>query len=125
LDLDWYQGQHEALDAFVEALRTNNGWLEYRLRAVQDALLDQRALTAEGTTAVDRVKTVLLEKDEALATTNDELQKAHAALAEAQTAVAEKETALATAQTQLQQDRSTLEGARSGQAQAEQKAKGQ
>jgi DNA repair exonuclease SbcCD ATPase subunit len=89
---------------------------------VHDALLDQRALTAEGTTAVDRVKTALLEKDEALATANRELQKACAALADAQTAMPEKETALATAQTQLQQDRATLEGAWSWQAQAEQKA---
>jgi hypothetical protein len=37
--------------------------------------------------------------------------------------MAEKETALAMAQTQLQQDRTTLEGARSWQAQPEQKAK--
>jgi hypothetical protein len=44
----------------------------------------------EGTTAVDRVKTALLEKDEALVTTNNELQKVCAALAEVQTAVAEK-----------------------------------
>jgi hypothetical protein len=64
--------------------------LEYRLRTVQDALLDQCALTVEGTTAVDRVKTALLEKDEALVTTNNELQKVCAALAEVQTAVAEK-----------------------------------
>jgi hypothetical protein len=33
-DLDWYQGQYEALDAFVEALRTDNDWLEYRLKAM-------------------------------------------------------------------------------------------
>jgi hypothetical protein len=39
-DLDWYRGQYEALEALVEALQTDNGWLEYRLRAVQDALLD-------------------------------------------------------------------------------------
>jgi chromosome segregation ATPase len=109
-DLDWYRGQYEALNAFVEALRTDNGWLEYRLRVVQDALLEQHALTAEGTTAIDQVKTTLLEKDEALATASGELQKAHAALDEAQTAMAEKETALAMMQTQLQQDRTTLEG---------------
>jgi chromosome segregation ATPase len=121
-DLDWYRGQYEALDAFVEALQTDNGWLEHRLRAVQDALLDQRALTAEDTTAVDRVKTSLLEKDEAHATANGELQKVRAALAEAQIAMAEKKTALTTAQTQLQQDRTTLEGTRSWQAQAEKKA---
>jgi hypothetical protein len=63
---------------------------------VQDALLDQHALTAEGTTAVDRVKILLLEKEGLLAMANGELQKAHAALAEAQTAVVEKETALVT-----------------------------
>jgi hypothetical protein len=81
-DLDWYRGQYEALDAFMEALRTDNGWLEYRLRAMQDALLDQRALTTESTTTVDQVKTALLEKDKALAMVNGDLQKARAALAE-------------------------------------------
>jgi hypothetical protein len=64
---------------------------------MQDALLDQRALTTEGTTTVDRVKTALLERDEALAMTNGNLQKARAALAEVQTAMAEKETAFSTA----------------------------
>jgi hypothetical protein len=54
LDLDWYQGQYEALEAFVETLQTDNGWLEYRLRVVQDALLDQRALTAERQSAPPR-----------------------------------------------------------------------
>jgi hypothetical protein len=85
--------------------------------------MDQRTQTTEGTSAVDRVKAVLLERDEALAAANDDLQKACATLAEVQTAVAEKETALTMAQTQLQQDRATLEGARSLQAQVEQKAK--
>jgi chromosome segregation ATPase len=122
LDLDWYRGQYEALDTFVKALQTNNDWLEYRLRVVQDALLDQRALTTKAATAVDQVKIALLVKDEVLATTNDNLQKARAALTEAQTTMTEKETALATMQTQLQQDRTTLKGAWSWQAQAEQKA---
>jgi hypothetical protein len=39
-ELNWYRGQYDALDALVEALRIDNGWLEYRLRAVWDALLD-------------------------------------------------------------------------------------
>jgi hypothetical protein len=90
----------------VEVLRTDNGWLEYRLRAVRDELLDQGVQTAEGGSAVDMVKVALLERDEAL-------KKAREALAAAQTAVAEKETALASMQAQLQQDRATLEGARS------------
>jgi hypothetical protein len=97
----------------VDALQTDNGSLEYRLRALEDALLDQRTLTIEGTTTVDKVKAVLLEKEEVLATANGELQKACAALVEAQAALEQKETALVAAQTQLQQDRTTLEGARS------------
>jgi hypothetical protein len=59
---------------------------------------------------VSRVKAVLLERDEAMATANDNLQKAHAALAEVQTTMAEMESALTTTQTKLQQDRATLEG---------------
>jgi hypothetical protein len=31
---DWYRDQYDALDALVEALRTDSGWLEYRLRTV-------------------------------------------------------------------------------------------
>jgi hypothetical protein len=42
-ELNWYRGQYDTLDTLIEALRTDNGWLEYRLQAVQDALLDQHA----------------------------------------------------------------------------------
>jgi hypothetical protein len=62
-----------------------------------DALLDQRTLTADGTTTVDKVKAVLLEKEEVLVTANVELQKVRATLAEAQTMMAQKETALVAA----------------------------
>jgi hypothetical protein len=54
-------------------------------------------LTTKGATAVDRVKSVLLERDEALAIVNGDPQKVHATLAEVQATMAEKETALATA----------------------------
>jgi chromosome segregation ATPase len=84
--------------------------LEYKLMAAEDALIDQHTLATENTTAVDKVKATLQEKEGALATANGELQKARDALAEAQTAVVQRETALAEAQTQLQQDRTTLKG---------------
>jgi hypothetical protein len=100
----------------MEALRTDNGWLEYWLRAVQDKLLNQGAQTVQDASAVDMVTLALLEWDEAL-------QKVREALAAAQTMTAEKEMTLASAQAQLQQDRATLEGARSWQSQAEEKAK--
>jgi hypothetical protein len=36
-NLDWYQAQYEALDAMVEALREDNGWLEYNILGIEDA----------------------------------------------------------------------------------------
>jgi hypothetical protein len=36
----WYRDQYDALDALVEALQTDNGWLEYRLQVVRDELLE-------------------------------------------------------------------------------------
>jgi hypothetical protein len=62
------------------------------------------------------VKAALLERDEAL-------RRARAAPTEAQTTATEREMTLTAAQAQLQQDHTTLEGARSWQAQAEEKAK--
>jgi hypothetical protein len=63
---DWYQDRYDSLDALVEALRTDNGWLEYRLQAVRDELLDQGAQMVEGASAVDMVRVALVARDEAL-----------------------------------------------------------
>jgi hypothetical protein len=100
---DWYRDQYNSL---VETLQTDNGWLEYRLQAMRDKLLDQGAQTAEGSSAVDLVKAALLERDEAL-------RKEHEYLAAMWTVAAEWEKELASTRAQLQQDRATLEGARS------------
>jgi hypothetical protein len=51
----------------------------------------------DGTTTVDKVKAMLLEKEEVLVTANVELQKVRATLAKAQTMMAQKETALVAA----------------------------
>jgi chromosome segregation ATPase len=93
----------------VEALRTDNGWLEYRLQVVQDTLLDQGAQVAEDASAIEKVTSALLERDEAL-------QKAREDLAVVRAVAAEWETELASARAQLQQYCATLEGARSGRA---------
>jgi hypothetical protein len=65
-ELDWYRGQYNSLDALVEAMWTDNGWLEYRLQAVKDELLDQGVHTLEGGSVVDMVRAMLLERDKAL-----------------------------------------------------------
>jgi hypothetical protein len=108
---DWYWEQYNSL---VEALWTDNEWLEYRLQIVRDELLNQGAQAAADASAVDKVTSVLLEQDEAL-------WKAREDLAAMRAVAAEWETELASARAQLQQDRATLEGARSWQNQAEEK----
>jgi hypothetical protein len=82
---DWYQDQYNALDALVEALQTHNGWMEYRVEAMCDELLELDARAAEDASAVAKVRTALLERDEAL-------RKAHEELDGARTLAAEWET---------------------------------
>jgi hypothetical protein len=87
---DWYWDQYDSLDALMEALRTDNGWLEYRLQIVRDELLNQGAQAAEDTSAVDKVTSALLEQDEAL-------QKAREDLAALQAVATEWEMEVASA----------------------------
>jgi hypothetical protein len=93
-DRDWYRDQYDALDALVEALRTDNGWLEYLLQIVRDELLDQGAQAVEVASAVEKVRAALLERDEAL-------RKAREDLAVVRAVAAEFETELASARAQL------------------------
>jgi chromosome segregation ATPase len=113
---DRYRDQYDSLDTLVEALRTDNGWLEYQLQIVLDELLNQGAQAASDASAVDRATSALLKRDEAL-------QKAHEDLTAMRAIAAEWKTELASTRAQLQQDRATLEGARSWKSQAEEKAK--
>jgi chromosome segregation ATPase len=108
--------QRDALDTLVETLRTSDGWLAYRAEALRDQLLELEAQTAEGASAVEKVRTVLMDRDEAL-------QRAREDLAIVRTLAAEWETEVASVRAQLQQDRVTLEEACAWQRQAEEKAK--
>jgi hypothetical protein len=92
---DWYRDQYDSLDALVEALRTDNGWLEYRLQTVRYELLDQGAWTAEGAFAVEMVRAALLARDEALENVREDL-------AVMQVAAAKRETTLTSVHAQLQ-----------------------
>jgi hypothetical protein len=115
-ELDWYRGQYNALDTLVEALRTPDRWLVYRAEALRDQPPEQDAQAAEDVSAVERVKTVLVDRGEAL-------HKAREDLAGARTVAAAWEAEVASARAQLQQDHATLEGARAWQSQAEEKAR--
>jgi hypothetical protein len=59
-ELSWYQEQYNALDALVEALRTADGWLVYRAETLRDQLLELDARAVEDVSAVEKVKTVLV-----------------------------------------------------------------
>jgi hypothetical protein len=116
VDLHWYRGQYKALDALVEALRSLDRWLAYRAEALLDLPPEQDAQAAGGASAVERVRTALVERDDALC-------RAHKDLVGVHSIAAAWEAEVATARAQLQQDRAALEGVRSWQSQAEKKAK--
>jgi hypothetical protein len=73
---------------------------------MQDELLEKDAQAAEDASAVAKVRTALLERDEVL-------RKAREDMAAVRVAAAEFERELAPAQAQLQQNHTTLEGAQS------------
>jgi chromosome segregation ATPase len=115
-ECNWYRDQYDALDTLVKALQTDNRWLEHRVEAMRDKLLEQDAQAAEDASAVTKVRTALLERDEVL-------RKAHEDVAAVRVTAVGFERELASARAQLQRDRATLEGARSWQSHAEEKAK--
>jgi chromosome segregation ATPase len=115
-ELSWYRGQYNALDTLVEALRTLDRWLMYRGEALRDQPSELDAQAAEDVSAVEMVKTALVDRDEAL-------HKAREDLAGARTLAAEWEAQVVSVRAQLQQDRAALEEARAWQSQAEERAK--
>jgi chromosome segregation ATPase len=107
-ELSRYQEQYNTLVALIEALRTPNGWLVYRAEALRDQLPELDAQATEDISAVKRVKTTLMDRDEAL-------HKAWEDLSGARTLAAEWEGEVASVRAQLKQDRATLEGVRAWQ----------
>jgi chromosome segregation ATPase len=101
-DLHWYRGQYEALDALIEALGSPDRWLAYRVEALLDLPPEQGAQAAGGASAVERVRTALVERDDAL-------RRAHEDLEGARSLTSSWEAEVATARTQLQQGRAALE----------------
>jgi hypothetical protein len=87
-ELRRFQEQRDALDALVEAFRTSDVWLAYWAEALRDHLLELEGQSREGASAVERVRTALIDRDEAP-------QKAREDLAGARTVAAEREAEVA------------------------------
>jgi hypothetical protein len=71
--LSWYRGQYNALNALIEALSTPDQWLVYRVEALRDKPPKLDAQAAEDVSAVERVKTALVDRDEALHKAREDL----------------------------------------------------
>jgi DNA repair exonuclease SbcCD ATPase subunit len=115
-ELRHLEEQCDALDALVEVLRTDDGWLVYRAAAVRDQILELEGWPTEEASAIEKVRAALIDRDEALQRAREDLAGAHAM-------AVEWEAEEVSARAKRQRDRTTLEGARSWQSQVEERAK--
>jgi chromosome segregation ATPase len=68
--------QRDTFDALTEALRTRDGWLAYRAEALRDQLLELEGQSTARPSAIDRVRTTLIDRDEALQQARGDLERA-------------------------------------------------
>jgi hypothetical protein len=76
------QEQRDALDALDEALRTRDGWLAYRAEVLRDHLLELEGQSPEGASAIEMVRTALIDRDEALQQAREDLVRARTVAAD-------------------------------------------
>jgi chromosome segregation ATPase len=101
-ELRQLQEQRDALDALVETLRTRDGWLAYRAGALRDQLLEPEGQPTPRASAVERVRTALIDRDEALQQVRQDLERARSV-------AADWEAEVVSVRAQRQRDRTELE----------------
>jgi chromosome segregation ATPase len=70
--------QRDALDALAEDLRTQDGWLLYWAEALRDQLLELEGQPTARPSAIERIRTALIDRDEALQQARGDAERAHA-----------------------------------------------
>jgi chromosome segregation ATPase len=115
-ELRQLQEQRDALDALAEALRTRDGWLSYRAEALRDQLLELEGQPTVRTSAVERVRSALINRDEALQRVREDLERARSV-------AADWEREVVSVWAERRWDRAELEEARSQRSQAEERAR--
>jgi hypothetical protein len=108
--------QRDAFDALAEALRTRDGWLSHRAEALCDQLLELEGQATTRPSAIERIRTALIDRDEAL-------QQARGDLDRARTVAMDWEAEVVSIRTQNWQARAALLEARSQQGRAEERAR--
>jgi chromosome segregation ATPase len=110
------QEQRDALDALAEALRTRDGWLAYRAEALRDQLLELEGQPTARASAIERVRTALIDWDEALQQATEDLERARSV-------AADWERELVSVWAERRRDRAELEEAQSQRSQAKERAR--
>jgi chromosome segregation ATPase len=108
--------QRDALDALAEALRTRDGWLAYRAEALRDPLLELERQSTARPSAIERIRTALLDRDEAL-------QQARGDLERARTMATDWEAEVVSIRTQNREVRAELLEAQSQRSRAKERAR--
>jgi chromosome segregation ATPase len=98
--------QRDALDALAEALRTRDGWVAYRAEAQRDQLLELEGQSTARPSAIERIRTALIDRDEALQQVRGDLERAR-------TVATDWEAEVVSVRTQNWQAHAELEEARS------------
>jgi hypothetical protein len=68
--------QRDAFDALAEALRTRDGWLSYRAVVLRDQLLELEGQAIARPSAIEQIRTALIDWDEALRQARGDLERA-------------------------------------------------
>jgi chromosome segregation ATPase len=107
--------QRDAFDALAEALRTRDGWLSYRAVALRDQLLELEGQATARPSAIEWIRTALIDRDEAL-------QQARGDLEKARTVATNWEAEVVSVRAQNREVRAWLLEAQSQQSRAEERA---
>jgi chromosome segregation ATPase len=108
--------QRDAFDALAEALRTRDGWLAYQAEALRDQLLELEGQSTVHPSTIERVRTALIDQDEALQQARGDLERAH-------TVATDWEAEVVSIRTQNREVRAELMEAQSQWSRAEEKAR--
>jgi chromosome segregation ATPase len=108
--------QCNALDALAEALRTRDGWLSYRAEVLRDQLLELEGRATARPSAIERIRTALIDRDEVLQQARGDLERAHAV-------ATDWEAEVTSIRTQNREVRAWLLEAQSQQSRAEERAR--
>jgi chromosome segregation ATPase len=75
-ELHQLREQSDAFDALAEAMMTRDGWLAYRAEALRDQLMELEGQSTARPSAIERVRTALIDRDEALQQARGDLERA-------------------------------------------------